>query len=152
MAHKQFYFEDVEVGFAIPALEKHPTTQQLVKYAGASGDFYQIHYDKDFALKNHLPGVILHGALKNAFLGQLMTDFAGDLGWLRKLSVQYRGMDQPGTPVVCKGKVVKKYVDGGKPSVDCESGPRPTANGSPGSARFCPPSIIVPSPMCSISV
>jgi hypothetical protein len=58
--------------------------------------------------------------LKNAFLGQLMTDFAGDLGWLRKLSVQYRGMDQPGTSVVCKGKVVKKYVDSGKHLVDCE--------------------------------
>ena len=120
MAQKQFYFEDVEAGFEIPPLEKNPTTQQLVKYAGASGDFYQIHYDKDFALKNHLPGVILHGALKNAFLGQLMTDFAGELGWLRKLSVQYRGMDQPGAPVVCKGKVVKKYVEGGKHLVDCE--------------------------------
>jgi hypothetical protein len=58
--------------------------------------------------------------LKNAFLGQLMTDFAGELGWLRKLSVQYRGMDQPGTPVVCKGKVVKKYIEGGKHLVDCE--------------------------------
>ena len=117
---KQTYWEDLEAGSEVPALEKNPTTQQLVKYAGASGDFYQIHYDKDFALNNNLPGVILHGALKNAFLGQLMTDFAGDLGWLRKLSVQYRGMDQPGTPVVCKGKVVKKYVDNGKPSVDCE--------------------------------
>ena len=93
---KQIYCEDVEVGSEVPALEKNPTTQQLVKYAGASGDFYQIHYDKDFALNNNLPGVILHGALKNGFLGQLMTDFAGDDGWLRKLSVQYRGMDQPG--------------------------------------------------------
>src|SRR5580698_5893271 len=102
MAHKQFYFEDVEVGFEIPALEKNPPTQQLVMYAGASGDSYQIHYDKDFAPNNHLPGVIRHGALKNAFLGQLMTDFAGEHGWLRKLSVQYRGMDQPGALVVCK--------------------------------------------------
>ena len=120
MAHKQFHYEDVEAGFEIPPLKKDPTTQQLVKYAGVSGDFYQIHYEKDFALKNHLPGVILHGALKNAFLGQLMTDFAGELGWLRKLSVQYRGMDQPGTSVVCKGKVVKKYIEGGKHLVDCE--------------------------------
>ncbi len=120
MAHQQTYFEDVEVGHEIPPLEKNPTTQQLVKYAGASGDFYQIHYDKDFAIKNNLPGVILHGALKNAFLGQLMTDFAGERGWLRKLSVQYRGMDQPGTKVVCKGKVVKKYSEKGHNMVDCE--------------------------------
>lgn len=120
MPSKQIYFEDVEAGYEIPLLEKDPTTQQLVKYAGASGDFYQIHYDKDFAIKNKLPGVILHGALKNAYLGQLMTDFAGELGWLRKLSVQYRGMDQPGSRVICKGKVVKKYVSNGDHLVDCE--------------------------------
>jgi acyl dehydratase len=120
MPSKQIYFEDIEAGSEIPALEKDPSSQQLVKYAGASGDFYQIHYDKDFALKNKLPGTILHGALKNAFLGQLMTDFAGELGWLRKLSVQYRGMDQPGSKVICKGKVVKKYVNNGDHLVDCE--------------------------------
>jgi len=117
---QQIYFEDVEVGYELAPVEKNPTTQQLVKYAGASLDFYQIHYDKDFAQANRLPGVILHGALKNAFLGQLMTDFAGELGWLRKLSVQYRGMDQPGTKVVCKGRVTKKYTDGGNHLVDCE--------------------------------
>ena len=117
---RQFYFEDVEVGQEIPSLEKNPTTQQLVRYAGASGDFYQIHYDKDFAIANGLPGVILHGALKNAFLGQLMTDFAGELGSLRRLAVQYRGMDQPGSKVVCRGKIAKKRVDNGEHLVECE--------------------------------
>jgi acyl dehydratase len=117
---RQTYWEDVDKESEIPTLEKNPTTQQLVKYAGASGDFYQIHYDKDFALKNNLPGVILHGALKNAFLGQMMTDFAGTEGWLRKLAVQYRGMDQPGSGIVCKGAVIKKYTEGSDHLVDCE--------------------------------
>ena len=120
---RQVYFEDVEVGQEIPSLEKNPTTQQLVRYAGASGDFYQIHYDKDFALANQLPGVILHGALKNAFLGQFMTDFAGELGSLKKLAVQYRGMDQPGSKIVCRGKIAKKRIEnanGNEHLVDCE--------------------------------
>ncbi|HYB91021.1 MAG TPA: MaoC/PaaZ C-terminal domain-containing protein [Candidatus Binataceae bacterium] len=117
---KQIYFNDVEVGTEIGPLEKDPTTQQLVRYAGASGDFYQIHYDKDFAIANKLPGVILHGALKNAFLAQLMTDFAGELGWVRKVGVQYRGMDQPGSKVLCKGRVIKKYQEGENHLVDCE--------------------------------
>ena len=116
----QFYYEDVETGSELPSLEKNPTTRQLVQYAGASGDFYQIHYDKDFAQANGLPGVILHGALKNAFLGQLMSDFAGELGWLRKLTVQYRGMDQPGAKITARGKVTKKYVDGQDHVVECE--------------------------------
>lgn len=116
----QYHFEDVEVGFELPVLEKNPTTQQLVKYAGASGDFYQIHYDKDFAIGTGLPGVILHGALKNAFLGQLMTDFAGEHGSLRKLSVQYRGMDQPGSRITARGRVSAKRVEGSQHLVVCD--------------------------------
>ena len=70
---EQVYWEDVTEGMEISPLVKEPTTQQLVKYAGASGDYYQIHYDKDFAAGNNLDGVILHGALKNAFLGQIVA-------------------------------------------------------------------------------
>ena len=117
---EQVYWQDVNEGDEIPQLVKHCTTQQLVHWAAGSGDFYQIHYDKDFALANQLPGVILHGALKNAFLGQLMTDFAGEAGWLRKLAVQYRGMDQPGSKITARGKVVKKYTEGDAHIVECE--------------------------------
>ena len=117
---EQVYFEDIEEGSEVPTLEKNPTTQQLVKYAGASGDYYQIHYDQGFAKANGLPDVILHGALKNAFLGHLMTDWVGQYGTLKKLSAQYRGMDVPGTPIYAKGEVTKKYVDDGENLVECD--------------------------------
>lgn len=117
---KQIYFEDVEEGAEVPTLEKNPTTQQLVKYAGASGDYYQIHYDLNFAKANNLPDVILHGALKNAFLGQIVTDWMGEEGTLRKLSVQYRGMDVPGTPIYGKGVVKRKFAENGENLVECE--------------------------------
>lgn len=114
------FWEDVRDGMEIPPLVKNPTTQQLVKYAGASGDFYQIHYDAEFAKNNGLPGVIIHGALKNAFLGQLMTDWIGEYGTLRKLSCQYRGMDVPGDTLTCKGTVNRKYQEGDRFLVDCD--------------------------------
>ncbi len=117
---EQTYFEDVEEGMELPTVEKTPTTQQLVKYAGASGDYYQIHYDQGFAKANGLPDVILHGALKNAFLGHLMTNWVGEHGTLRKLSAQYRGMDVPGTPIYAKGVVTKKYVENGDNLVECD--------------------------------
>ncbi len=102
------YFQDVGPGTEIPPLVKEPTTRQLVMYAGASGDFYEIHYDQEFARAQGLPGVILHGALKSAFLGQLMTDWAGAEGRLKSLSVRYRAMDVPGDTLTCKGVVVEK--------------------------------------------
>jgi acyl dehydratase len=117
---KQVFFEDVEVGTEITPLTKHPTTQQLVKWAGASEDFYQIHYDKDFALNNNLPGVIVHGRLKAAFLGQLVVDWIGEGGTLKELNCNYRAMDVPGEDLTCKGKVTRKYVEEDGHYLECE--------------------------------
>ncbi len=117
---EQIYWDDVQEGSELPSLVKNPTTQQLVKYAGASGDYYQIHYDKDFAKNNDLDNVILHGALKNAFLGHLVTKWMGPQGDLKRLACQYRGMDIPGTPVTAKGVVTRKYQEQGANLVDCE--------------------------------
>ena len=100
----------VQVGQELPELLKHPTTRQLVQYAGAQGDFYEIHYDQDFAKSVALPGVILHGLLKAAFLGQLVTDWLGDRGTLKAFEVSYRGIDVPGKLYRCRGRVMK--VDG----------------------------------------
>ena len=116
---EQIYWEDVTEGMDLPAMVKEPTTRQLVQYAGASGDFYEIHYDKDFAQGNMLDGPILHGALKSAFLGQLVTDWMGPLGTLKRLQCQYRGMDVPGQPITARGAVTRKYEENGQRLVDC---------------------------------
>ena len=101
----------VKVGQELPELVKHPTTRQLVQYAGASGDFYEIHYDQAFAKSVALPGVILHGLLKAAFLGQLVTDWLGDRGTLKTFEVSYRGLDVPDKPYRCRGRVTKVEGD-----------------------------------------
>ena len=116
----EVYWDDVKEGTELRDFVKHPTTQQLVKYAGASGDYYQIHYDQTYARSNDLEDVILHGALKNAFLGHLVTKWMGPAGDLKRLVCQYRGMDIPGTPVTIKGVVTKKYQESGDNLVDCE--------------------------------
>ena len=117
---KPLYWDDVAEGQDVHPLSKNATTRQLVQYAGASLDFYEIHYDKDVALGNNLPGVIIHGALKNAWLGQLMTDWMGPAGMLRKLSVRYGATDVPYDDLSCKGTVTKKYTEGGRHLVDCD--------------------------------
>lgn len=119
MAEQRFW-DDVRVDDLLPVLEKLPTTRQLVQYAGASGDFYEIHYDKDFAFNTGLDGVIVHGALKSAFLGQLVTDWMGEKGTIKRLVVQYRGMDVPNQQLTCTGRVSRKYIEDGHHLVDCE--------------------------------
>jgi len=116
---EQLYYEDVAIGSEIAPLIKQPTTRQLVMWAGASGDYNPIHYDKDFAQSRGLAGVIVHGQLIGSFLGQLMTDWIGELGSLRKLSCSYKSMNFPGEALTCRGKVTKKYVEDGQHYVEC---------------------------------
>ena len=106
----------VKVGDELPELVKQPTTRQLVQYAGAQGDFYEIHYDQEYARGVGLPGVILHGLLKAAFLGQLVTDWLGEEGRLKTFEVSYRGLDVPGRPYTCRGKVTR--IDGNEAELE----------------------------------
>jgi len=116
---EQLYYQDVSLGSEVSSLTKQPTTQQLVMWAGAVGDYQPIHYDKDFAQSRGLAGVIVHGQLVGAFLGQLMTDWIGEKGALRKLSCSYKGMNYPGEVIAFKGKVTRKYVEGGQHFIEC---------------------------------
>ena len=128
---KQLFYDAISVGQSLPVLVKHPTTRQLVMFAGAAEEFYEAHYDKDFAISQGLPGVMVHGMLMTSFLGQLVTDWMGDEGTLKKFSCQYRAIDWPrqmktqpdpedGETWLVKGKVTKKYQEGNEHLVDCE--------------------------------
>ena len=117
---EQLYYEDVAVGDKITPLVKQPTTRQLVMWAGASGDYNPIHYDKDFAQSQGLPGVIVHGPLAGCFLGQLITDWIGEQGVVSRFGCSYRGMNFSGETLICRGKVTKKYIEDGKHYVECE--------------------------------
>ncbi|MCJ7743241.1 MAG: hypothetical protein MUO99_01600 [Dehalococcoidales bacterium] len=128
---KQLYWDDIKEGDEVTTLPKIATTQMLVKWAGASGDMNPLHWDEHFAAGQGVGKPIVHGALKRQWLVQLMTDWAGEEGFLRKFSCQYRSMDWPrpmatmfnpeeGETWNCKGKVIKKYVEGDEPLVDCD--------------------------------
>lgn len=115
----QTYFDDVSVGQEIE-LKIVPSTQQLVLWAAGSGDFYQIHYDTDFAKSTGLSGIIVHGALKHAFLGRMLHEWVGYGGTVKKWGVSYRGMDYPGQEMTCKGVVTAKRQEGGENLVDLD--------------------------------
>ena len=117
---RQLFWDDIEEGMELPTLAKRTDSQQLVKWAGASSDYYQIHYDKDFALEKNLPGIIVHGRLTASMLGQAITDWIGEEGWLRRFACQFRGMNLPDRDIIVKGKVTRKYTEDGRGCLDCE--------------------------------
>ncbi len=116
----QIYFEDVSDGQAIPDVVENCDSQRLVYWAAGSGDYYQIHYDKDFAQKTGLPDRIVHGALKHALLGRLLHEWVGDDGRVRRFACQYRGMDAVDQDVTAKGIVTGKRTEDGQHLVDLD--------------------------------
>lgn len=117
---QQVYFEDVTEGAEIPQLVQNCDSQRLVFWAAGSGDYYQIHYDKDFAQATGLPECIVHGALKHALLGRLLDEWSGDEGRVRRVAVSYRGMDMIAKDVKCRGVVTGKRSEGGRNVVELE--------------------------------
>lgn len=127
----QLYWEDIEVGAEITPLAKVATSQMLIKWAGAFGDFNPLHYEDPFAASQGVGRPIVHGQLKRAWLVQLITDWMGEEGTLRNFSCKYRAMDYPrrmttmyepeeGETWWCKGMVTRKYAEADEHRVECD--------------------------------
>lgn len=63
----------------------------LIKYAGASGDFNPIHTIDEEAKKAGLPGIIAHGMWTMGNLGKLFTPFL-EKGFIKEYKVRFAGM------------------------------------------------------------
>ncbi|SEG72547.1 MaoC like domain-containing protein [Nonomuraea solani] len=109
-------YDDIEVGQQIPAVDYNVRRLNLVMYAGASGDFNQIHWNERFAKMVGLPDVIAHGMYTMAQAGRFVTDWAGDPGAVVDFGVRFSSMvvvpdDDEGATVSVSGVVEEKLAD-----------------------------------------
>ena len=110
----KLYYEDVQVGDEIPKLVKAPITHlQLVRYAGASGDFNPLHTDPKFGEMVGTGGIISHGMLIMGFVGQMLSDYVGPMA-LRKFGVRFKGMTHLDDIITCTGTITEKYEADGE--------------------------------------
>lgn len=109
-------YDEVEVGQEIPAVDYRVRRLNLVMYAGASGDFNQIHWNERFARMVGLPDVIAHGMYTMAQAGRFVTDWVGDPGVLVDFGVRFSSMvvvpdDDHGATITVSGVVEEKLGD-----------------------------------------
>src|SRR5208283_2460586 len=105
---QEIYSNDIQVGDVMPVLVKAPIDKvQLVKYAGASGDFNPLHLDPDVGKAVGLGGTIAHGMLIMGFVGQAMTNWIPKK-YIKKFGVRFAGMTRPGDVVTVTGVVKEK--------------------------------------------
>jgi acyl dehydratase len=108
---------EVAEGDELPGLRVRLTRAELIRYAGASGDFNPIHWNEGAARDAGLPGVVAHGMLTMALAGRLVTTWAGDPGAVVACAARFiRPVvvpdDAEGALVELSGKVVQRHDDG----------------------------------------
>jgi acyl dehydratase len=113
------HFDSINEGDALPSLTFPEITQlQLVRYAGASGDFNPIHTIPAAAKEAGLDGTIAHGMLIMGMLGQMISDWAGVKNVV-KYGVSFKAITRPGDVLCAKGSVKRKYEKDGEKLLDC---------------------------------
>ncbi len=109
---------NLQVGDALPEFERGPITRtQLALFAGASGDHNPIHLDDEEARSTGLPGVIVHGMLTMAILGQLLTSVVPQ-DRIRDYTSRFKAMAFPGDTLTCKGTVTARGEEDGETVLD----------------------------------
>jgi acyl dehydratase len=116
-------FDAVTVGDELPAASYPLQRADLVRYAGASGDFNPIHWNERFAVEVGLPNVIAHGMLTMATAARLVTDWCGDAGAVVGYAVRFTKPvvvpdDGTGATVEVSGVVAVKDDAAGTVRVD----------------------------------
>ena len=106
-------YDDVEVGTELPPKTFPIQRSNLVRYAGASGDFNVIHWNERVAQSVGLPNVIAHGMFTMAEASRVLTEWVGDPGAVVDYGVRFTKPvivpdDDQGAELEVTGKVTEK--------------------------------------------
>jgi acyl dehydratase len=136
-------YDAVEVGTAIPQQTFGVQRVNLVKYAGASGDFNVIHWNERVAKAVGLPNVVAHGMFTMAEAARVVTDWVGDPGAVLEYGVRFSSPvvvpdDDQGAEIVVGGTVTEK-LDGNRVVVtlDARVGETKVLNAAKAIVQLC---------------
>ena len=103
------------VGQELPPVGETIERLDLIRYAGASGDFNVIHWNDEAARAVGLPGVIAHGMYSMGVATRMLSAWVGEPLAIKRLRVRFSAMIQPGQTLTARGEVTE--VDGGRVAV-----------------------------------
>jgi len=119
MGEKKLEFDKVRVGDEAPVTTHTLTRTDLVKYAGASGDFNPMHHDEVSAQAAGQPSVFGHGMFSMGLLGSALTDYVG-VGNVVRYQVRFARQTWPGEQLSTKIVVTATRTEDGRNLVDLD--------------------------------
>ena len=105
---------ELHAGACGPDASVGPITRtDIVRYAGAGGDFNPIHHDEEFARAAGMPGVFSIGMHTAGVLGQYLARWVG-LPNVQQFGVRFTGQVWPGDTLALGGRVDRVEDTGGE--------------------------------------
>ncbi|WP_018720686.1 MaoC family dehydratase [Salinispora fenicalii] len=106
----------------LPTKTFRVTRADLIRYAGASGDFNPIHWSDRIATSVGLPGVIAHGMFTMALVGRAVAEWAGAADAVVDYGVRFTRPvvvpdDEQGTEIEVTA-AVREVTDAGLTRID----------------------------------
>jgi acyl dehydratase len=101
----------LEVGQSLTPLQRTITLTDMVAYAGATWDWYGLHYDPAFVEAAKVPGPVVDGQVFGALFVELLQDELGPQSFVRQLSFTFRNLMFAGETVRCEATVAEVEED-----------------------------------------
>jgi len=117
---KAMSLEEIREGMEIPPLVKRPTKVALFRFSAVTWNAHRIHYDRAYASTEGYPNILVQGHLHGAFLTQMLLDWIGPAGVLRRFQWSNRRPGFPGDTLTCRGRVTRVDEADGRRLVECE--------------------------------
>jgi hydroxyacyl-ACP dehydratase HTD2-like protein with hotdog domain len=110
MGQDKLCWENISATTQIPELTVCPDHTQVFMFSAVTWNRHHIHYNKDAAISDGLPDIVVQRALIGNFLARLITSWIGDSAELRKLAWKVTRSALPGRDIICRGRI-KEIID-----------------------------------------
>jgi acyl dehydratase len=98
-------------GEAVPSLERRIGLSDMIAYAGATWDWYRLHYDPEFVKAAKVPGPVVDGQVFGALLVEQIQDWLGPQSFVHKLDFTFKALVFAEETVRCEGTVTEAGED-----------------------------------------
>ena len=113
-------YAQVQEGDALPARTRTPVTLRVLQFLGACWLWGPQFHDPDRAARMGLPGPIVPGNMKYAYIHQYLRRWLDDAGEVRRIQLAHRRPDVQNAEMAIGGTVTRKYEQDGRPFADLE--------------------------------
>ncbi|HPC96309.1 MAG TPA: hypothetical protein PLU87_15285 [Sedimentisphaerales bacterium] len=120
LANNRLRWDRIDTSTQIPALRVRPSRMQLFMFSAITWNRHRIHYDRDAAMGEGLPDIVVQRALIGNFLARLITDWVGDSAELRTLEWKVARSALPDKEIVCRARIKERVESEAEKYLVCE--------------------------------